>query len=108
MADDGRIDNGRINGVEVNHNMFARSGRGFARPGTFWRRPRRGTKTGVRAGARLARACATLVTLVLLAACGVNDATFRYRLAVSVSINGAALRQTGSSGWEIGVHDNYL
>jgi len=29
MADDGRIDNGRINGVEVNHNMFARSGSGF-------------------------------------------------------------------------------
>jgi hypothetical protein len=48
MADDGRIDNGRINGVEVNHNMFARSGRGFARPGTFWRRPRRGTKTCAR------------------------------------------------------------
>jgi hypothetical protein len=48
----------------------------------------------VRAGARLAGACATLVTLVL-AACGANDATFRYRLAFSVSVNGAV--KSGSS-----------
>src|SRR5882672_12005849 len=75
-------------------------------------RPRRGTKAGVRAGARLGIACATLVTLALLAACGGNDGTFRYRLAVSVSVNGAV--KSGSSiisvryrggqpGWESGV-----
>lgn len=69
---------------------------GFVRPGTCcWRRPRRGTKAGVRAGALLATACATLVTLVLLAACGENDVTFRYRLAFSVSVNGAV--KSGSS-----------
>ena len=75
-------------------------------------RPRRGTKAGARAGARLGIACATLVTLALLAACGENDATFRYRLAFSVSVNGAV--KSGSSvisvryrggqpGWESGV-----
>jgi hypothetical protein len=50
--------------------------------------------------------------LVLLSACGENDGTFRYRLAFSVSVNGAA--KSGSSiisvhyrggqpGWESGV-----
>jgi hypothetical protein len=43
----------------------------------------------LRAGARLAGACAALVMLVLLAACGESDGTFRYRLAFSVSVNGA-------------------
>ena len=77
-----------------------------------WRRPRGGTKAGGRAGALLATACATLVTLVLLAACGVNDATFRYRLAFSVSVNGAVKSgssiisvryRSGQPGWESGV-----
>ena len=66
----------------------------------------------VRAGVRLAGACATLVTLVLLAACGLNDATFRYRLAFSVSVNGAVKSGSsiisvryrgGQAGWESGV-----
>src|SRR4051812_12324406 len=66
----------------------------------------------LRAGVRLARACTTLITLVLLSACGGNDGTFRYRLAFSVSVNGAV--KSGSSiisvhyrggqpGWESGV-----
>jgi hypothetical protein len=64
------------------------------------------------AGVRLARACTTLITLVLLSACGGNDGTFRYRLAFAVSVNGAV--KSGSSimsvhyrggqpGWESGV-----
>jgi hypothetical protein len=77
-----------------------------------WRWPRRGTKASVRAGALLATACATLVALALLAACGVNDATFRYRLAFSVSVNGAVKSgssiisvryRSGQPGWESGV-----
>jgi len=41
------------------------------------------------------RLCATLVTLALLAACGAGDGTFRYRLAFSVSVDGAV--KSGSS-----------
>ncbi|MGY4399245.1 hypothetical protein [Bradyrhizobium sp. USDA 3315] len=47
------------------------------------------------AGARLAVACITLITLVLLAACDGNDATLRYGLAVSVSVN--EVTKSGSS-----------
>jgi len=47
------------------------------------------------AGARLTAACAILVALGLLAACGGEDATFRYRLSFSVSVNGAV--RSGSS-----------
>lgn len=49
----------------------------------------------VREGARLTAACAILVAVGLLAACGGQDATFRYRLSFSVSVNGAV--RSGSS-----------
>lgn len=58
------------------------------------------------------RSLVTLLALLFLTACGRGDATFRYRLTVSVSVNGvtesgssiiSVRYRTGHPGWESGV-----
>lgn len=49
----------------------------------------------IRERMRLTKACAILVALGLLGACGGEDATFRFRLSFSVSVDGAM--RSGSS-----------